>query len=310
MPDATPFVSIIIPTYNRPRQLVGCLEALKHLDYPSDCFEVIVVDDGSQTPVTTSALSGVDRLNLTIVRQPNHGPAAARNHGVEQARGELIAFTDDDCRPTPNWLRGLIARFIQTPNCLVGGRTVNALTDNPYSTASQLLVSYLYAYYNTNHDRATFFASNNLAVAASAFRAIGGFDHAYLRAAAEDRELCDRWLHAGHRLVYAPEAVVYHAHDLSLTSFWRQHFTYGRGAYAFHQARARRGLGRVRVEPLPFYLNLLRYPLTNRTGGAPSGAPPVSLTSAVRLACLLTLSQVAGAVGYAWERLRHAYILS
>ena len=128
---------------------------------------------------------------------------------------------------------------------------------------------------------------------ADRFRALGGFDTGFPLAAGEDRELCDRWLRHGHRLLYAPEAVVFHAHALSPRRFWRQHFNYGRGAFHFHQARARAGGsgGRVRVEPPSFYLNLLRYPLARARG-----------RRAAALTALLVVSQIANAAGYFRER--------
>ena len=107
-----------------------------------------------------------------------------------------------------------------------GGQSFNALPTNPYSTASQLLISYLYSYYNGRSSQARFFASNNLAFPADGLRAIGGFDATYTRTAGEDRELCDRWLTDGRRKLYAPDAVVYHAHALTFRTFWRQHFNY------------------------------------------------------------------------------------
>lgn len=288
-----PLFSIIIPTYNRPRQLSTCLESLTRLNFRRDGFEVIVVDDGSAMSLEPVVASFHDRLEVALLKQPNAGPAAARNTGAAQARGKFLAFTDDDCAPAPDWLQALAARFVVIPDGMIGGRTLNALPDNPYSTASQLLIDYLYTYYNADHHEAQFFTSNNLAVPADRFRALGGFDITYTRSAAEDREFCDRWQHYGYRMVYAPEVVIYHAHALTLRTFWRQHFHYGGGAFRFHQARAQREAGRVRLEPLSFYLNLLRYPFS-----------PAQSRRAWLIAALLALSQGAHAAGYLWERIR------
>ena len=288
-----PFFSIVVPTYGRPAQLAACLQALVHLDYPRDRFEVIVVDDGSATPPEPLVGSFRDRLNVMLVTQPHAGPAAARNTGATRAQGQFLAFTDDDCTPARDWLGALAARFASGPDRAVGGRIMNALPDNPFSTASQLLLAYLYAYYNVDVDDARFLASMNLALPADRFRVIGGFDPGFPAAAAEDRDLCDRWRHHGHRITYAPEVIVYHAHALSFRTFWRRHINYGRGAFAFHQARARRG-GRFWVEPATFYLNLLRYPFSV---GPSEGAPT--------LAALLALAQGANALGFLSARLDH-----
>lgn len=283
-----PFFSVIIPTYDRPAQLHWCLDALTHLDYPADHFEVVVVDDGSPASLEPVTDAFCDQLALTLCRQANAGPAAARNAGARQASGTFLAFTDDDCRPEPRWLNALAAQFEETPTHLVGGHTVNMLSRNPFATASQLLVSYLYDYYNDGQAR--FFTSNNIAVPADDFHEVGGFDAIYMRAAAEDREFCDRWLHSGRSMSYTPRAVVCHAHPMDLCSFWRQHFNYGRGAFYFHEVRSERGQASITPEPPSFYWNLLRYPFSHRSG-----------TSAFVQALLMGVSQVANTTGFFYE---------
>jgi GT2 family glycosyltransferase len=282
-----PLFSIIVPTYARPAQLAACLQSLARLDYPRDRFEVVVVDDGSPTPPAEVIAAFSGHMDVTLLAQAHAGPAAGRNAGAAQAQGEYLAFTDDDCAPAADWLHALAARLAPAPGCAVGGRTINALPDNPYSTASQLLIDYLYSYYNAEPDRACFLTSNNLALPAALFRAGGGFDAGFPRAAAEDREFCDRWLRRGQRMAYAPEALVYHAHRLTLRAFWRQHFNYGRGAFHFHQVRARRGQERLRMEPRQFYLNLVRHSFSQAQGGR-----------ALLLALLLIMSQAANAAGF------------
>jgi glycosyltransferase involved in cell wall biosynthesis len=289
----TPNFSIVIPTYNRPAQLAVCLQACARLDYPRDRFEVIVVDDGGTTPLDEIVTRFHGMLTLKLLRQENTGPAAARNRGASEARGEFLAFTDDDCSPAPKWLQALTAQFVASPDCAVGGQTLNALPHNLYSTASQLLIAYLFSYYNAIPHAARFFPSSNLAFPTKEFRAIGGFDVTYPRAAAEDRELCDRWLHHGYRMIYAAEAMVYHAHDLTFRTFLRQHFHYGQGALYFRQVRARRGQDRVKVEPPAFYFNMLRYPFVTARG-----------CNALIMMLLLVVTQVANAAGFFWERAR------
>ena len=164
MKQEKPFFSIIVPTFNRPAQLAACLESLACLDYPLGRFEVIVSDDGSQTRLETLVASFSNRLDIVLAHQTHSGPAIARNKGAAQAKGDLLAFTDDDCTPAADWLKTLAARFTETPDVMIGGRTLNVLLDNPYSTASDLLIRYLYAYYNRNPDQAGFFTSNNLTV--------------------------------------------------------------------------------------------------------------------------------------------------
>jgi GT2 family glycosyltransferase len=284
-----PSFSIIVPTYNREEQLTRCLASLAGLDYPRDRFEVLVVNDGGTQPEAIVGSLQPD-LNVKLISQKHAGVAAARNTGSARARSEFLAFTDDDCVTDTSWLSALAKGLRTWPDHLMGGRTVNALPHNLFSTASQLLASYVYDYYNKEPHAARFFASNNIAVSTQRFRMIGGFDCTYTRAAAEDRELCDRWRYHGHGMTYVPEAVVHHAHELTFRPFWRQHFNYGRGAHQFHRARALRHRGRIEIEPPSFYTNLARCPWRDSQTHSP-----------VLLACLLILSQGANAAGFFWE---------
>ena len=258
-------------------------------DYPRERFEVIVVDDGSRKPPETVVARFHERFEVMLLTQTHAGPATARNTGAAQAKGEVLAFTDDDCEPAADWLQTLAQRFAETPNCAIGGRALNGLPGNPFSTASQMLIDYLYNYYNSNHRRARFLASNNLALPAVLFRAIEGFDTNFSCAAGEDREFCDRWRHNGYGMIYAPEVVVQHSHFLKFQTFCKQHFNYGRAALYFHKVRAERGQKRIKVEPLRFYLNLLRYPSLH-----------LHPRKSILIAMLLLISQVGNAAGICW----------
>jgi glycosyltransferase involved in cell wall biosynthesis len=290
MDEAYPTFSIVIPTYNRPNRLETCLQSLVQLEYPSNRFEVVVVDDGSPIALEPVVVSFRETLDLRFHRQENAGPAAARNAGARQAQGRFLVFTDDDCRPDSNWLTALAAQFKKTPTHLLGGKTVNALPQNPFSTASQLLVHYLYDYYNSDDHQARFFTSNNIALPANRFHETGGFDTTFILAAAEDREFCNRWLHRGGAMTYVPRAVVRHAHSLDLIGFWWQHFDYGRGAFYFHEMRSQRGQDSIAPEPLSFYWNLLLYPFSRFAG-----------FWALMQMLLIGVSQVANAAGLFYE---------
>ena len=286
-----PTFSIVIPTYNRPARVASCLDSLAALDYPPDRFEVIVVDDGSESPTVTNSVAARDPIDVRLVRQSHAGPATARNTGAALARGDYLAFTDDDCLPEAGWLRALAARTVNARDHLIGGRTINALPANPYSSASQLLIDYLYEWHAA-HRGAGFFASNNLAVPAERFRAHGGFHSGFPLAAGEDREFCRRWARSG-QMTYAPEAVVRHAHPLTALSFWRQHFTYGRGAFHFYSRQARSRTERDSATPLSFYLRLVAFPLS-RAG----------TQHRLGQAILLCVAQAATVAGYWRERMR------
>ncbi len=283
------FFSVVIPTYNRPQQLENCLKALQALDYPRSQFEVVIVDDGSNVDLSPIVAAFSGDLDVRLLKQANAGPGKARNQGVAKARGEYIAFTDDDCMPHADWLSKLALRLARSPDALIGGHTLNVLTHNPYSSASQSLIDYVYEYYG-NRSQGFFFASNNIAMARSQYLDIGGFDVSF-PFASEDRDMCDRWQQHQYPMIYAPEAKIDHAHALLLRTFWRQHFSYGQGAFRFHLARAQRTQDKIKVEPISFYLNLLAYPLEQGVG-----------TFQLSLSGLLLLSQMASTVGFFWEK--------
>lgn len=284
-----PAATVIIPTFNRPAQLATALRGLaRQLPVPGG-FEVLVVDDGGDPPLDERTLADTSGCDCRVLRTANGGPAAARNHAARRARGRILAFTDDDCEPDPGWLRGLVLRHdaAAAPR-IVGGRTVNRLPANPFAATSQNLITFGYAHYNRDPERARFFASNNLSVPRAEFALVGGFDERFQTA--EDRDLCDRWVHSGRTMTYAPECVIHHAHAMGLTGFWRQHLAYGRGAYRFH-AEHRKRVPDHRIVEWPYYRTLLASMLPPRGAHA---SPP--------LAFALGVSQVANLLGFFLER--------
>ena len=282
--------SIVVPAHNRPVGLGQCLQAIASQTYRATRFEVIVVDDGSEDSLEPVVAPFLGRLNISLRRQPNSGPAGARNTGAAAARGCYVVFTDDDCRPDPGWLGALASRLAANPGCAAGGQTVNGLPGNLFSSASQVLFDYLYRHWNRDADDALFIAANNLAFPRTRFLEGGGFDANFPLAAAEDRELCGRWRAQRGRIVFAPDAIVHHFHSLNLKTFLRQHFNYGCGAMIFRDVRRRRAEQRVRVEPRLYYLPLFKYAFS-RDGGY----------RGVVVAMLVGLSQIVTPLGYLYQ---------
>lgn len=287
--------SVVVTTRNRPVQLVALLTALSQVDYPRDRYEVLVADDGSDTPLEGAVAPLTGTLNLRLVRREPGGPARGRNTAARLARGKYIAFTDDDCLPEPEWLREAWKALEANPGAMAGGGTVNGLPENPYSSASQFITDLVYAHYNGGETGPRFFLTNNMAAPRSQFEQLGGFDEDYVLCACEDRDLCDRWRHAGFRLVYAPLARVRHMHRLTLASYCRQHFTYGRGAVRFHKMTALRGSGRLR-DHFSFHRSVGSWfrEAFRRSPGL----------GGVKTCGLLILWQVANAAGYLYERVK------
>lgn len=249
--------SVIIPTYRRPLELKACLGALARQDYPSDQFEVIVCDDGGGALEELQGFCAKAFTRCTFVSQPRSGPAAARNLGARKARGRFLAFTDDDCEPSPDWLSALAITLAGShPEALVGGRTVNALNRNRCASASQQLIDFLYVAYR-DHAVPRFFTSNNFALSSQIFAELGGFDSSFRLPAGEDRDFCSRLSASGRTLIYSPTAIVYHSHSLTFRAFWNQHFRYGQGAHQLRRRMRETGRPTPRIEPPGFYLRLI-----------------------------------------------------
>lgn len=284
----TPEFSVIVPTYARGASLSACLQGLAALDFPADRFEVIVSDDGSPVSLEPVVAPMRERLQITLVSHANAGPAAARNRGAAVARGTHLAFLDDDCVPAPDWLTVLAALHRRAPDHLIAGRSVNALPANPFSTATQLIVTYAHSDSAARPQGSREFNAANLSMPACRFQEVEGFDTS-LRTC-EDYDFCIRWQQAGFPVAFAPEAVVHHAHDLTLAGFLRQHFQYGRGLLRHRVRTSRDKRSTFRIKHLAYYVNLVRFPL-----GQADGARAWSQVA------LVGLSQVATVAGAARE---------
>lgn len=281
---STPVVTVVIPTHGRPRQLRACLEALaaQTLDEP---WEVVVVDDGSPEPLQLGRDGLPDRPGWRLIRQANAGPSAARNRGVQEARGEFVAFTDDDCLPEPTWLEAVVRAARERPNSLVGGTTLNGLTGDLFASTSQLVVDLVYEHFNADPDDAYFLASNNLLCSRERFVEIGGFDETFPRAGAEDRDFCDRWRSRRWPIIWRPESRVLHRHAQTFRQFLELHVRYGRGAWRYQAMRKRRGSGTLR-EDLGFHGTLPRRVRSRlaKQGNLVSGGATVAALCAWQLA--------------------------
>jgi len=283
-----PTFSVIVPSYRRPDQLAACLQSLASQSWALDDFEVIVVDDADMGAVLAPIAEKRHPFACRLVSQQNRGAAAARNAGAKLARGTFLAFTDDDCRPTPSWLESFRqALAAEAEVALIGGRVLNALAHDQFASATQALVDFLVDHRPTGGAQGRLLTSNNLCVPRVAFSELGGFDEAFRGAGGEDREFCLRWAHAGRRTHYAPEALVLHAHGLTFAGFLRQHYAYGRGAALLRQRALAHGYGPLPLEPASFYWQLVCHPLHRADDRA-----------RLQQALLFLISQGANAAGY------------
>jgi GT2 family glycosyltransferase len=237
MSAAATTCSVIVPTRNRPGELGRCLEALARQSHPLGAMEVLVVDDGGDAEIRSVVERHRRDLEVRLLRQPWAGPSAARNEGASHAQGELLAFTDDDAVPSPGWVAALVGAYGEAPRDALGGPICALSPSSVFARTTQIAAEAARDAHAA--DGQPFIAACNLAMPRGAFSSLGGFDPGF--DAAEDRELCDRWRDIGRRIRVVPDAIVWHQHPVSLAAFWRTHFHYGRGAFAYHRRRARSG---------------------------------------------------------------------
>ena len=215
-----PTVSVVVCTRNGARTLRDCLEGLRGIEYPN--YEVIVVDDGS----TDASAAIAQEYCCRLVRTENRGLSNARNTGIQAAQGEIVAFTDDDARPDPHWLKYLAEALRRGSDVAAGGPNIVPPTDgwiaqcvaaSPGGPAHVLLT-----------DReAEHIPGCNMALRKSALEAIHGFDPRF-RTAGDDVDVCWRLRDNGGRLGFHAGAMVWHHRRGSVRTYWRQQVGYGR----------------------------------------------------------------------------------
>ena len=279
--------SIVIPTVNREQQLYTCLGAIRVLEPPERGFEVIVVDDGGGSPLNGLRSDAAPGLELRVHRQSNLGPAAARNAGAALAKGELLAFVDDDVLVSPGWLRAMDEANREAPTAALGGQVEPPHGAGRPAEVSELIVE-LASERRERPRSPRFLPTSNLVVGASDFRAVGGFDERFRFA--EDRELSRRWRASGRPLLYVERAACSHAKILSTRRFARQHFRYGEGAYDFWRTSGGGGI-REAIEP-GFYRRVVSEVARSLRRGH------------LARAGLIVLWQLANTAGYLWAAIR------
>lgn len=215
--NARPFLSVIIPTHNRLALLKKTLSHVRDQTYPQEYFEIIVVDDGSQDGTSMYLTQLAQQSEVKYIRQDRSGPAASRNAGVQEAQGEILVFTDDDCLPEPNWLSELAKSYtanIQPNPFAVGGRIENIASGHWLHKFYALQA----VQHRSNHSKyPSFLDTANASFKRSQFLTIGGFDEHYQLPGGEDVELGFRYIAAGYQLHTNQDAIVWH---VGCASFW------------------------------------------------------------------------------------------
>ncbi|HEU5012554.1 MAG TPA: glycosyltransferase [Roseiflexaceae bacterium] len=247
-----PFVSVVIPVLNNEGELQRCLAALERQTYPGDRYEVIVVDNGSARAIAQVA-GGYQHVQ--VAREVQSGAYAARNKGLTLARGDIIAFTDSDCTPSPEWLAQGVRALEAHEADLVGGHVRFSAPQRLTGADVYDMIAHLRVDRYIHEERAAVTA--NLFVRAGVFEKIGTFS---LVKSGGDILFTRRATSAGHRLVYAPAAEVLHP-TRQLNKLLRKQFQVGKGHRAIRLAQrldATQSLSGASVAPTKRHTKLHR----------------------------------------------------
>jgi cellulose synthase/poly-beta-1,6-N-acetylglucosamine synthase-like glycosyltransferase len=218
-------VSVVVAVRNAVATLRPCIESLLQLDYPSDRLQLLCVDNAS-TDATPRILAEYGE-RLTVVGEPRRGPAAARNRGLREARGEVVAFTDADCIVDRGWLRALVRPLGDPAVGAVGGRILSRRPANVVERFGERI---------HDHERALtvcrppYAITMNWASRRGVLEEVAGFNEDLLRC--EDVDLSYRILQSGYRLLYEPMATVYHHNERTPWGLMHEGYAHGYHAVA------------------------------------------------------------------------------
>lgn len=196
-------ISVVIPHLNQPDFLALCLESLHTQQNTSSEFEIFVVDNGSHSlPEDVCDLWP----DVTLLSETTPGPGPARNAGIAQAKGEILAFIDADCRAHPGWMRAIETAFSDPETLVIGGDVQVPYENRAHPTALEAYER-IYAYRNKMYVASGYSGTGNLSMRAEVFAKVGPFGGIEL---AEDRDWGLRARAMGITTRYAEDMIIYH----------------------------------------------------------------------------------------------------
>jgi cellulose synthase/poly-beta-1,6-N-acetylglucosamine synthase-like glycosyltransferase len=238
------FVTVIVPTRERPELLSACVESILESDYPDDGFELVVVDNRPETPATREIVDAfADRGAVVYTRCDLRGQARARNHAVREARGDLLLFTDDDVVVDRSWIAEMVKGFDDPHVGCVTGRVAAFEVDTPAQALFEEFAGHmrddeprmfdLEAHRPDDplfpYNAGRFGTGNSMAFRRGVLAELGGFAPISCNGVtlAEDIDAFLRTILAGHAIAYRPTAVVFHRHRRDYDALRKQVLHYG-----------------------------------------------------------------------------------
>jgi GT2 family glycosyltransferase len=240
---AVPSLSVVVPAVNAEAELGDCLASLLAADQPPAQVEIVVVDNGSVD--ATAAVAG--RYGVRSVFEGRRGVGYARNRGVAETGGDVVAFTDPDCVADRRWLVEVVRPFADPGVVAVAGRVVPF----PPLTAAERFAARRRSHSQEralDHAERPYALAVNLALRRDALEGLGGFDVRFPGGGFEDADLCWRLRERdGRRIAFAPDALVLHRYRRTRREFLTQHYRYGYGLGLLRTKHGLRRSGRERL---------------------------------------------------------------
>ncbi len=221
-------ISIIIPTYNRAAKLKRCLGSILSQKYSNKHYEVIVVNDSSKdgTNLVVSDFIKIHRNITLMTNHTNKGPAYCRNRGIKKAKGVIIAFTDDDCVISKNWLRDIVASHRQNHEELaIGGPILSLNPLSPINKFRDFQKLYALKKNSLKNCHFSYIPTCNVSCKRDVFKKIGYFDENFRHS--EDIELNMRLLEIGKPVYMDKKIIVFHDYSDSIKDFIKKSYYAG-----------------------------------------------------------------------------------
>lgn len=214
--------SVIIPAYNSEKTIAACLESTLNQDISNQEYEVTLIDDGSTDNTRTIA----SRFPVKVIQQANHGPAVARNNGASQANSDILIFTDSDCELDSHFIDKITTPMKQNPEII-------GVQGSYITRQKEFMARFAQVEIETRYKKMAvrryidFIGTYAAAYRKDVFDNYGGFDTGFTLASGEDTEFSYKLHRNGFKMVFEPQAYVYHHHPSTLLRYLKTKFFRG-----------------------------------------------------------------------------------
>jgi glycosyltransferase involved in cell wall biosynthesis len=215
-----PKVSVIVPVYNAEETIAECVNSLLGLNYSKENLELICINNASTD--RTQDILDRHKKEIKTFHERKRGPAAARNRGLLNARGDVVAFVDADCVVDKNWLKNIVLPLQDVGVGIVGGKILSKRPCNNIEEFGEKIHDHDKA---INEFKPPYVITMNWSSRLSVLKEVGLFDESFRRC--EDVDMSRKIFQAGYRLVYEPEAIVYHRNEKTFSGLFREGYLHG-----------------------------------------------------------------------------------